>query len=428
MLEIRLCAAFALVALVAACGRQQGEAPAKEHTRLEGEIALALGDCAPPSTRFVSGPEPQAFDEVRPATSLYATMSPGGDVAAGFDAPANRDAAAVTDKLAASAPDKLAAHDKVSPASITDKLAAHETIASAHYLPGASSPLASLRLALIDCFREQDRLMGVAVFDLAPGSITARGIDNATFTKCVGELASQVSVKEPVRCAAAFGAALLPELPHIDIKEAGVFVDGKRVEIKDTDAWWKIEPIFTWSTDRVRTTLTSSAPIVLHGPVIVRPAPTTEMKLVTKLLHTLIAAGDDPMLAADRDGTWLALHPRNLPVIPVPLGTGGSWNSDKAKLDVPRISILVGKQQLWIDGVAVTDEKTELAAAQLRGAVEIAAQGQVPYSRVVEVIDELGGIDWSLTAGRALAKPPNREQPHIERTTRHDVRGAPISK
>jgi hypothetical protein len=178
----------------------------------------------------------------------------------------------------------------------------------------------------------------------------------------------------------------------------------------------------------VRATLTSKQPIVLHGPVIVRPAPTTEMKLVTKLLHTLIAAGDDPMLAADRDGTWLPLHPRNLPVVPVPLGTGGAWNSDKAKLAVPRISILVGRDQLWIDGVPVTDEKTELAAAEQRGAVEIAAQGQVPYRRVVEVIDELGGIDWSLTSGRALTKPPAREQPHIERTTRHDVRGAPISK
>ena len=89
------------------------------------------------------------------------------------------------------------------------------------------------------------------------------------------------------------------------------------------------------------------------------------MRLVTKLVHTLIAAGDDPMLAADRDGTWLPLHPRNLPVIPVPLGTGGSWNSDKAKLAVPRISILVGRKQMWIDGVAVTDEKSELAAVQL---------------------------------------------------------------
>jgi hypothetical protein len=244
----------------------------------------------------------------------------------------------------------------------------------------------------------------------------------------VAELAPQVSVKEPVRCSAAFGSALLPELPHIDLKSDGVFVDGKRVETKDTDAWWKIEPMYSWSTDRVRTTLNSSAPIILHGPVIVRPAPETQMRLVTKLVHTLIAAGDDPMLAADRSGVWLPLHPRNLPVIPVPVGTGGSWNSDKAKLAVPRISVLVGKQQLWIDGAPVTDEKAELAAAQLRGPVEIAAQGEVPYSRVIEVIDELGGIDWSLTSGRALAKLPNREQPHIERTTRHDVRGAPISK
>lgn len=404
MLEIRLAAA---IVLVAACGRQQGEAPGKqEHTRLEGEIALALGDCAPTTTRFVSGPEPQAFTEIKPATTLYATMDPAGDVAAGFDAPS----------------------EPPTGTSITDKLSATAVPASAHYLPGASSPLGALRLALIDCFREQDQRMGVAVFDLAPSSITSHGITNAAFTKCIAELAPQVKVKEPVRCGAAFGTALLPELPHIDLEPEGVFVDGKRVDIQDTENWWKLEPIYSWSSDRVRTTLTSSAPIVLHGPVIVRPAPTTQMRLVTKLVHTLIAAGDDPMLAADRSGTWLPLHPRNLPVVPVPLGTGGAWNSDKQKLVLPRMSILIGKKQLWIDGAPVTDEKAELAAAEQRGAVEIAAEGEVPYSRVVEVIDELGGTDWSLTSGRALAKRPVREQPHIERTTRQDVRGAPISK
>ena len=36
MLEIRLAA---VIALVAACDRQQGEAPAKEHLRLEGDLA-----------------------------------------------------------------------------------------------------------------------------------------------------------------------------------------------------------------------------------------------------------------------------------------------------------------------------------------------------------------------------------------------------
>lgn len=409
MLEIRRCAA---IALVAACGRQQGEPPAvRDHTRLEGEIALALGDCAPTTTRFVSGPEPQAFTTVGPATSLYATMDPTGDVAAGFDAQAVSRTPSNTGKPAAP--------------SITDRLATRDVPASAHYLPGSASPLGELRLALIDCFREQDRMMGVAVFDLAPSSITSYGIANADFTKCVATLAPQVSVKEPMRCSAAFGTAMLPELPHIDLGPDGVRIDDKRVEVKDTDTWWKIEPIYTWSSDRVRTTLTSSAPVVLHGPVIVRPAPTTPMRLVTKLVHTLIAAGDDPMLAADRSGTWQPLHPRTLPVIPVPLGTGGSWNSDKAKLDVPRTSILVGKQQLWLDGAPVTDEKAQLAAADT---VEIAAEGEVPYSRVVEVIDELGDGDWSVTAGRALGRPPAREQPHIERTTRQDVRGAPISK
>jgi hypothetical protein len=114
--------------------------------------------------------------------------------------------------------------------------------ASTHYLPGTSSPLGELRLALIDCFREQDRRMGVAVFNLAPAFIKSYGISNPAFTKCIDELAPQVKVKEPVRCSAAFGTALLPELPHIDLKADGVFVDDKRVEISGGGAWWKLEP------------------------------------------------------------------------------------------------------------------------------------------------------------------------------------------
>lgn len=107
---------WSIALLFAACGRQQGEPPKQEHTRQGGEIAMTLGDCAPPTTRFVSGPEPQSFGELKPATALYATMSPSGDVAAGFDAP-----------TAQATP----------PRSAADKLTAGEVVASAHYVPGA---------------------------------------------------------------------------------------------------------------------------------------------------------------------------------------------------------------------------------------------------------------------------------------------------
>lgn len=394
---------WSIALFIAACGRQQGEPPKQEHARLEGEIAMTLGDCAPPTTRFISGPEPQAFGELKPATSLYATMSPSGDIAAGFDAP--------NEATGSGAP------------SAADKLAAGDIIASAHYIPGASSPLIELRLALLDCFREQDRRLGVAVFDLALGAITSHGIANAHFTKCIATLAPQIKVKQPMRCSVAFGAAQLPELPHIDAGPDAVKVNGSPVAFNEsTDEWWKLEPIFTWSSDRVKTTLASTAPVTLHGPVIVRPQPATQMKLVTKLVHSLLAAGEDPMLAADRNGTWQLLHPRALPVVPVPLGTGGSWNNSKAKLKVDRTSILVGKKQLWIDGKVATDD----ALAAQQGAVELAAEGEVPYSRVVEVIDKLTNAEWSLTSGRALAKRP--APTHIDRTTRQDVRGPPISK
>ena len=66
--------------------RQGSDETGTATDRLEGEIPLVLGDCAPPDTPFISGPEPQSFkpDDLGKATSLYASMAEGGDVVAGF--------------------------------------------------------------------------------------------------------------------------------------------------------------------------------------------------------------------------------------------------------------------------------------------------------------------------------------------------------
>ncbi|HSD90831.1 MAG TPA: hypothetical protein VLB44_25075, partial [Kofleriaceae bacterium] len=197
--------------------------------------------------------------------------------------------------------------------------------------------------------------------------------------------------------------------------------------------WWQIESVHTAAALRVRSTLLSKEPLTLHGPLVVRPLPTAPMKVVTKLVHTLIDAGEDPVLAAQRDGQWVLLRERSLPIVPVPLGTGGSWSSDKDRVraargadeaDRPDLSVLVSNQEIWLgvsrargagawhadqDLVAELTHQKASASFADRDDIEIAATDEVPYSRVIEVIDRAraaGFTRWSLIATRGLSTPP----------------------
>jgi hypothetical protein len=417
-------------AMLAGC-RQHGETATKEGAPApdlqEGEIAIALGDCAPVTTPFVSGPEPQSFTLealTAPATTLYATMTGGGDVSASFSAANDRTPKPSTGAFAASAPGVTG----INPARLSQS-----------YVPGTASPLQTLRIALLDCFRRQDRRYATAVFDLGPGALVAHGLDGAAFEKCITDLAPQVKTKAPVRCAVAFGSAPATSLPSIDITADAITLGGKQtsevaaIMAGEPEPWWKIESVHTAASLRVRATLASKEPLTLHGPLVVRPLPTTPMNVVTKLVYTLIDAGEDPVLAAQRSGQWVLLRERSLPFVPVPLGTGGSWSSDKDRVRAartpedaarPTLSALVSPEGVWVgasNGIGgawhadkdfvpeLTRQKTSAAFAD-REDIEIAATGDVPYSRVVELIDSAraaGFTQWSLMAPRSLAAPPS---------------------
>jgi hypothetical protein len=302
------------------------------------------------------------------------------------------------------------------------------------YTPGAGSALAELRILLVDCFRRQNKRYAAVVFDLAPGSIAIHGIEHPAFDKCLAEIAPQVKVKAPVRCSATFGSADGGALPAIDITADAITMFGKKVTepaavmAGDPEQWWKIESVAKFAEAHVNETLATKEPLRMHGPIAVRPLPTTPMKIVTKLVHTLISAGEDPLLTAQRNGTWQLVRNYPLPVVPVPLGTGGSWDSDGSSSFVPdneehvRLSVLVEKDTVWVglsrigEGKRIPFEKLkdELVAQKAnkyfadREEIEIAGADDVPYSKVVDAIDIANGAGfraWSLTSPIGLSAP-----------------------
>jgi hypothetical protein len=300
------------------------------------------------------------------------------------------------------------------------------------YTPGAASPLVELRISLVDCFRRQDKHYAAAVFDLAPGSILVHGIDHPAFARCLVELGPQVKVTTPVRCSATFGSADASTLPALDITADAITMNGKKViepaAVAGTSSqWWRIDAVAKVAHDHVETTLASKDPLTLHGPLAVRPLPATPMKIVTKLVHTLISAGEDPVLAAQRNGTWQLVRNYPLPVVPVPTGTGGSWDSEASVFadpePKPKLSVLVDANDVWV-GASIVNKGKRMPFAELkqyltdakaskdfadREDIQIAGTDEVPYSRVVEAIDIANGAGfrrWSLTSPIGLAAQP----------------------
>ena len=93
MVEMRWLAA---IAFVAACGRQQGEPPKQEHTRLEGEIAHHVRRLRTTDDALRVGPRAASVYRREACDDAVRDDGAGGDVAAGFDVPGARPPAPLT--------------------------------------------------------------------------------------------------------------------------------------------------------------------------------------------------------------------------------------------------------------------------------------------------------------------------------------------
>ena len=307
------------------------------------------------------------------------------------------------------------------------------------YKPGAGSPLKPVTKELEECFRLQTKRHGVAVIDLAGDTLTAHGIENAEFKKCVAGLAKKVTSKQPQRCSIAFGPMPLAEAPGVEITQTEITFLGTRVantlEVVNDDHSFKIPALFEAADKRNLAMRESSAPVVMHGPLLVKPLDVTPIRVVNTAVISLLMAGEDPVLAAQRGGEWKPLRPlAALPVVPVPIGTGGSWSSRGGRPragfvasdeETVKLSILVMPDQIWV-GLSRVNEFQEIKGHDLaklaevlashkkspffvdRADVEIAGEATV-YGDVVEVIEtatKAGFVDWEFNDPAGLSARP----------------------
>ncbi len=318
------------------------------------------------------------------------------------------------------------------------------------YKPGAANPLRSEEAALTECFRRTPTHWGMAVIELgydATGratTVAVHGVDDKRLVTCVTTAAKRVTRAVAgagaQRCSVAFGEMPLASLPAIDITDDAISVGPTKLTDSKSvfeDKWTgKIEVVSELITARLNVATSQPAPVWLHGPLVVRPVETAKMKVVNRVLASILAAGDDFVLAVNKGASWELLTPQALPVVPVPFGTGTVWNPVRARSgsgnsgdERVRLSILVGETSVWV-GLSRVNEFTEikrdaamlqsLAAALeanktnalLGGAtdVEIAGDDAVTYGAYIAVVQAAvaAGFKWQLTDPASLSARPMR--------------------
>ena len=291
------------------------------------------------------------------------------------------------------------------------------------YFPGESSPLRALEHELVACFRTQRAPWGVAVFDVGPRTLAAHGIDDPAFGACVARLGAGLDPPRPVRCSVAFGTQPIDTALGIDITTANILFGAQitrdRAEVVQRAA------------ERAAMRASTTAPVLLDGPLVVRPLPDAPMQLVNEVIMGLVESREDHVLAARRADRWELFEstPVALPVVPIPRGTGVRWSAPRGlpATDAHEravVSILVTTDAVLIgdttgtvrkiegfDADAIAAVLFELKASHLfedRDDLEIAADDEVAYDTVVRAIDlalQRGFRRWSLHTPSTTSVP-----------------------
>jgi hypothetical protein len=362
----------------------------------------------------------------------------------------------------ASGPDRHAAgpgkRPVAAPATHTRQLfrsPAHSLVDASRYEPGANNPLRVEQAALTECLRQGRQHTGAAVLELrydATGKVTevtVHGIDDDDVRSCMIATARRIPRTDAgltaQRCSLAFGIVPPGAMPAIDITADVIKLDGKPLAHLPLTATAepKLPALIAAVEAGVQAATAAAGPVlVLHPPRIVRPLPAAPMNAVMQVLVSVLAVGDDLVLAAQRGADWRLLQPmQTFPLVPVPFGTGGVWNRVKiqrsslasmfASVDDERVvlSLLVTKAQIRV-GVSRVNEFQEIARgpAELdtlaealrtlkasafftdRADFEVAADDEVIYGDVVSVIDTastVGFTAWQLTGPQDLAARPS---------------------
>jgi hypothetical protein len=327
-----------------------------------------------------------------------------------------------------------------------------QAVPATPYEPGAANPLRAERAALETCLRAGGAARaGPAVFELvydASGKATrasVHGIDDKGLEACVTAVAKKVkrvgSGSGAQRCSIAYGEMPLAAMPALDIGAEAITFGNIRLGVAEATAdtaSGKLDALASAIEDRVAKATAKDAPVVaLHGPIVVKPVDTTKMKLVTRAIASVLAAGDDFVLASQRGAEWSLLSPMALPVVPVPLGTGGIWNNVKVGRgpggghvvddeDRVTLSVLVRGDAVDVEVSRVNERETIPRDAQLlaklaetlkthkasaffmdRDDVEIAIDSDLTYADYVSVVRTAiaaGFTRWRFTEPRSLSR------------------------
>jgi hypothetical protein len=305
---------------------------------------------------------------------------------------------------------------------------------------GAMSPLRAQHTVIASCAKEAGLSAGVFVVALEfAGGDVKLAFENAppALASCLAKMKVQRPPGEPnkERCGVAFGTWALDQLPPIAITATDVAFGGKPVaRITDLTNDTAADQLPALTAALAAWAKSQSSAIAIRGVGMIEPSPATPMKLVYRALRSTYAAEVELVLATQRGATWQPLRELVVPVEPIAVGTGGSWNdAHRGTLaggvaDLrPHLSVYVQGERIWVgqSGVfqfqevpgrdwkkleAILREHKRDPAFAARSDIEIAADEAIPYSEVVHAIELAGTVgfkDWRVMGPGELSAAPS---------------------
>ena len=294
-----------------------------------------------------------------------------------------------------------------------------------------TNPLQAELLPLAECFRHDPVPYGAIVVELhygAAGTVSSAnvyGLDDPAARACVTAAAKHVArpanAPGTQRCSLAFGKLPPGALPAIGIADGAITYGAQSLAVPPPDS----------TATTIDALVSALAPdrtaVSVRGPVVIRPADGTPMKVVYAVLDSVLAADADFILAARHEATWRLLSDLEPPVAPAPLPAPGAPPVDPDDERV-NLSVFLSPGHVWV-GLSRVNEFQEIAAgpdlaAALAKALqaekasaffadrtdlEIGADDDVGYADVVTAIDaatRAGFIHWRLVRPQRLSARP----------------------
>ena len=250
------------------------------------------------------------------------------------------------------------------------------------YVPDARNPLLDHKAAVAACLTKP---YGIGLVQLGD-EIEVQGVEAQAAT-CIANVAKQVKDKSNQTCSFAYGTMPVAELPAIEIDTAIRWAGQPVVETSAVTGGSFIAPL----AQAIRSTPRPPG-LVIRGPVVVRAAATTPIKVVSLAVASASAAGEHDAIVLTKDGTLP--FPLDLPAVPVPSGTGTSWTDDGAS-----ISLVVLADGVTVDGVKVS--RADLAAELSKRTFASAAIAGGPTVTLQDVLDvaAIAKVPWRVVAG-----------------------------